>query len=126
MFGRFYSPKLSHKPVHNIKHLVSSSHQIVTQGCTNYQIFSLFQSPKVSHKTVQNIKLLVSSIQQNSHKKLYFISNIWSLPFTTSVTQSCTEYKMFGLFYSPKLSHKVVQYIKYLDSSSQQNCHTKL
>jgi hypothetical protein len=98
-------------------HLFTKS---VTQSCTDFQIFGLFYSPKLSHKTVQNIKTLVSSSQKTCHTKLYSLSNLSSLLVNKTVTQNCTEYQIFGLFQSPKLSHNAVQNIKSLVSSSHQ------
>jgi hypothetical protein len=145
MFGLFQSPKFSHKAVQNIKYLVSSSHQnshtklysisnvwslpvtkILTQSCREYQMFGLFYSPKLSHKAVENMKCLVSSSQKNCHTKLFILPNVWSVLVTKTIKQICTEYQMFGLFQSPKLSYKAVHIIKYLVSSSQQNCHKKI
>jgi hypothetical protein len=98
----------------------------VKQISTGYQMFGLFQSTKLSHKAVQNIKCLVTSIHQNCETNLYRISNVCSHPVTKIITKRCTQYQIFVLFQSPKLSKKAVQNIKYLVSSSQQNCQRKL
>jgi transcriptional regulator CtsR len=126
MFGLFQSPKLSHKAVHIIKYLVSSSHQTVTQNYRDYLMFGFFQSPKLTHKAVHIIKCLASSSHQNCHTKLYLLTNFWSILVNKTVTQSCRVYQMFGFFQLPKLTHKDVNIIKCLFSSSQQNCHKKL
>jgi hypothetical protein len=84
-------------------------------------MIGLFFSPKLSHTAVYNVKYLVSSSNQICHSKLYRISNVWSLPVTKTVTQCCRVYHMFARFKSPNLSHKPVQNIKFLVSSSHQN-----